>query len=522
MPRLEVQALFLVKATTISKSFAGVQALREASFELRAGEVHALVGENGAGKTTLIKVITGAVTADSGTLEIDGIRVSDNDPGRARELGVAAIYQQPALFPDLSVAENIALETEPSGWWRRISWRQRHVRARELLDRIGAHIDTAALVSELSMPQQQLVEIARALGANARTLILDEPTASLTEEEVERLFTVIGEMRSAGAGIIYISHRLDELFEISDRITVMRDGSTIATRQTPDIDHDSLIRLVVGKELSAQADVSPISTGVLRQNDRELAACSVEALLELRNLSCRATGLRHISIDVGAGEILGLAGLVGSGRTDLARALFGLEPWDSGDVLLAGNKILIRNPVDAIRSGLGMVPEDRRRHGVIAAMPVLQNMTLAALGGVSRRGLIDGRAEKAMAEGLTRELGVKTPSIYAATGNLSGGNQQKVALARWLATDPAVLILDEPTQGVDIGAKSEIHRLVRVLAGRGKAIIMISSDWPELLGMCDRIAVMREGTIAGILDRAKATQERLLGLAFGHSPGEMD
>jgi rhamnose transport system ATP-binding protein len=516
--------LLLIKATAISKSFAGVRALKEASFELRAGEVHALVGENGAGKTTLIKVITGAVIADSGTLEIQGVPIRENDPQRAREFGVAAIYQQPALFPDLTVAENIALEAEPDGFWRRVDWPRRHARARELLGRIGAHIDTAALVSELSMPQQQLVEIARALGGDARTLIFDEPTASLTDREVDRLFIIIGELRSAGTGIIYISHRLDELYKVSDRITVMRDGVTIATLEAPDVNHDRLIRLMVGKELSAEAAGFPGSIGVRGRNQRKLPACAAsgERLLEVRNLSCKKTGLSDISLDVRAGEILGLAGLVGSGRTDLARALFGLEPWDTGDVLFRGNKELIRNPGEAIRSGIALVPEDRRRHGVITAMPILQNMTLAALAAVSRHGFIDGEAERRLAATFVSDLGVKTPSIHSATGNLSGGNQQKVALARGLATDPAVLILDEPTQGVDVGAKAEIHRLITELADRGKAIIMISSDWPELLGICDRIAVMREGTIVGVLDGSEATQEVLLGLAFGHSPGETD
>src|SRR5262249_3185984 len=421
----------------------------------------------------------------------------------ARSLGVAAIYQQPALFPHLTVAENIALETEPPGLWRRVNWTHRHERARHLLGRVGAHIDSRALVSELSMPQQQLVEVARAVGADARVLILDEPTASLTDQEVEKLFDVIRELRLRGTGLIYISHRLDELFRIADRITVLRDGLTIATRPASDVDHDSLIRLMVGKEFSAMDGNGPQSAG--------------ETLLEVRNLGCRAAGLKGISLDVREGEILGLAGLVGSGRTELARALFGLDPWDTGDVLLRGSKVIFKNPREAIRSGIALLPEDRRQHGVIPAMPISENMTLASLDGISRHGFLNQSAEKSMAAGLTRSLGVKTPSIQTATGNLSGGNQQKVALARWLATDPAVLILDEPTQGVDIGAKSEIHRLVRQLAGSGKAIMMISSDWPELLAMSDRIAVMRAGSIAGILDRGEATQESLLRLAFGHS-----
>jgi len=497
--------LSLISATAIYKSFAGVQALKGASFDLQPGEVHALVGENGAGKTTLIKVITGAVTADGGKLEVNGAAIRDNDPQRARSLGVAAIYQQPALFPDLTVAENIALETEPSGLWRRVNWPRRHERARVLLQQIGAHIDSRALVSELSMPQQQLVEIARALGADARVLILDEPTASLTGQEVEKLFTVVHQLRAAGTGIIYISHRLDELFQLADRITVLRDGMSIATRLAIDVDKQSLIRMMVGKELTATGETSHQSPG--------------EILLETRNLSSRASGLTDITISVRAGEILGLAGLVGSGRTDLARTLFGLEPWDTGEVLLRGENITIRNPGDAIRSGIALVPEDRRRHGVIASMTISQNMTLAALSDISKHGLIDERAEHRASAALTRALGVKTPSIHNAAGNLSGGNQQKVALARWLATDPAVLILDEPTQGVDIGAKSEIYELIREIADRGKAVIMISSDWPELLSMSDRIAVMREGAVTGVIERSEATQERLLRLAFGQSAG---
>jgi rhamnose transport system ATP-binding protein len=500
--------LSLVKATSILKSFAGVQALRGANFDLQAGEVHALVGENGAGKTTLIKVITGAVQADSGSLEINDEPVGYNDPLRARSLGVAAIYQQPALFPDLTVSENIALETEPPGLWRRVDWARRDRRARELLERIGAHIEPAALVSDLSMPQQQLVEIARALGADARILILDEPTASLTDQEVEKLFKLIRELRSAGAGIIYVSHRLDELFQVADRISVLRDGITIATRPVSEVDQEGLIRLMVGRDLSSPLPNPHSSPG--------------DVLLEVRRLSCRAAGLTGISLEVRAGEILGLAGLVGSGRTDLARALFGLEDLDSGEVLLRGIRVVIDTPYDAIRWGIALVPEDRRRHGVIAAMPIAQNMTLAALSGISRHGFVDRGTEKSVAAKLTRELGIKTPSIYTATGNLSGGNQQKVALGRWLATDPAVLILDEPTQGVDVGAKAEIHGLIRQLANRGKAIIMISSDWAELLSMADRIAVMREGIIAGILDRREATQENLVGLAFGHSMGGKD
>lgn len=480
-----------------------MQALKDVSFDLREGEVHALVGENGAGKSTLIKIITGAIEADGGRLEIEGHTVESNNPAKAKALGVAAIYQQPALFPDLTVAENIALGLEQDGgrFWRRVNWHKRRRRAVELLARAGARLDPDAPAGALSMPEQQLVEIARALGAEAKILIMDEPTASLTEGEVAGLFQTIRELRAAGVGIIYISHRLEELFAVADRVTVLRDGRAIETREMKDVSRAELIRLMVGRELS---QVFP---------KREVAIGDV--LLEARELGCSASGVHDVNFQLRAGEILGFAGLVGAGRTELAQTLFGLTPADSGSILLRGEPIRIASPAQAVARGIAYVPEDRRHHGVILEMPIAKNTTLAVLQSLSVKGFLKFGEERALAAKLTAQLGVKTPSLYSPVGELSGGNQQKVALSRWLATRPQVLILDEPTQGIDVGAKSEIHKLMVELAEGGMGVIMISSELPEILGMSDRICVMREGTIAGTLLRAEATQDRILSLALG-------
>ncbi len=501
----------LLEADSISKSFGAVRALKSVSFDLRAGEVHALVGENGAGKSTLIKIITGALQPDwpdSGSLRINGQRVVENSPALAKRLGVAAIYQQPALWPDLSVAENLALGLESGGLWRRVDWRERHSRARELLYRIGARIDPQSLAGSLTMPEQQLVEIARALGAQAMILIMDEPTASLTDRETEHLFKVIAELRAQGVGVIYISHRLEELFQIADRVTVLRDGETVATRAMNEVDQAELIRLMVGRELSAVFPKRQVKIG--------------ETVLEIRNLTSRAAGVHDVNLSVRAGEILGLTGLVGAGRTELARALFGLAPADSGSLLLRSHRsdgsleeVTIDSPAKAIELGVAYVPEDRRRHGAIQEMPIAANMTLAILDRISKLKFLDFKSEKKVALDFVTRLSVKTPATFAPLGALSGGNQQKVALARWLATEPRVLILDEPTQGIDVGAKSEIHRLMLDLAETGMAIIMISSELPEILGMSDRIAVMRRGTVVGVMERDEATQQKIIELGLG-------
>lgn len=495
----------LLKLTGIVKSFAGVQALRGVSFELLAGEVHALVGENGAGKSTLIKVITGAHRPDGGTLEIAGRAIEHNDPTVSKSLGVAVIYQQPALFPDLTVAENIGLRLERGRPWRMIKWAQRRKRARELLARVGANISPDSLVRELSMPQQQLVEIASALGGDAKVLILDEPTASLSDREVENLFRVIGELRQQGVGMVYISHRLEELHRVADRVTVLRDGSFVATKKMAEVDRAELIRLMVGRSLETVFPKIEVPLG--------------EVVLETRGLFCRQGGISGVSLQVHSGEILGLAGLVGAGRTELARVLFGLTPADEGRILLKGREVVVKSPSKAVELGIAYVPEDRRRHGVILEMPVASNITLGILRQLATAGLIRFGKEREIAGSYVAKLGVKTPSITTPVGNLSGGNQQKVAVARWLACEPCVIILDEPTQGVDVGAKAEIHRLMGELARRGMAIIMISSELPEVMGMSDRIAVMHGGRIVSELARDEATQEKLLEMALGHDAG---
>ncbi|HWQ36486.1 MAG TPA: sugar ABC transporter ATP-binding protein [Blastocatellia bacterium] len=494
----------LLAAVNITKAYAGVQALRGASFELRAGEVHALVGENGAGKSTLIRIITGAVTADSGEIRLRGELLTHNSPRLAGARGIAAIYQQPALFPELSVAENIAIGQEQAGLWRRIDWRARRSRAAKLLAQVGARIDPDAEAGELTMPQQQLVEIARALGADARILILDEPTASLSEEDTQHLFRVIRELRARGVGMIYISHRLEELPAIADRVTVLRDGRTIETRPMNSVDSQHLIQLMVGRELSAVFPKRTVEPG--------------EVALELRGLGCAATGVRNVNLSVRAGEIVGLAGLVGAGRTELARVIFGLTPADEGEILLRGKPVTISNPAQAIAHGIAYLPEDRRQHGVVPELPVSHNITLASLKELSRRGAFDFRREREIAAEYTARLGIRTPAIFAPVATLSGGNQQKVALSRWLVRRPAVLILDEPTQGIDVGAKAEIHALMSDLAAQGAAILMISSELPEITGMSDRVAVLHGGTIVSILDRAEADQQRILALALGHKP----
>jgi rhamnose transport system ATP-binding protein len=497
----------LLRATDITKSYAGVQALKSASLELRAGEVHALIGENGAGKSTLIKIITGAVEPDGGELEIEGKTVAHNSPRVAKALGVAAIYQQPALFPELTVAENIALGVEQAGMAGRVDWGARRKRAAELLAQVGARISPDTDAGDLTMPQQQLVEIARALGADAKVLILDEPTASLSEEDTQNLFNVIRTLRERGVGMVYISHRLEELPVIADRVTVLRDGRTIDTRSMSEVNRQQLIQMMVGRELSAVFPKREVALG--------------DVVLELRDLGCAESGIRGVNLSVRAGEIVGLAGLVGAGRTELARAVFGLTPVDSGQILLRGEPVRIGSPAQAIRRGVAYLPEDRRRHGVILDMQIGANITLAALDQISRGGALDFKRERELAGDYARRLGVKTPAIYAPVATLSGGNQQKVALSRWLLTKPKVLILDEPTQGIDVGAKSEIHALMTDLAAEGVAVLMISSELPEILGMSDRVAVMYGGTIVEILDRADATQEKVLALALGHDAAEV-
>jgi len=469
----------------IEKSFGAIRALRGVNFELQAGEVHALLGENGAGKSTLIKVATGAHAPDAGTIEVAGEVVRRIDPLSARKHGIACIYQQPALFPDLTVEENLALRLEPSSSWRRVDWSTRRQRAEMLLSRIGAHFGPDREVRTLSMPEQQLVEIACALGAGARIVIMDEPTASLTRQEQERLFSLVRALRAQSVGVIYISHRLEEIFALADRVTVLRDGASIGTHVVTSMSESRLIELMVGREVAHLYPPTEFSGGAIR--------------LDVRELVCKAGGLKKVSFTVKAGEILGLSGLVGAGRTELARTLFGITPADAGEIRVDGQLLSVSNPRVAVAAGIAYVPEDRRRHGVVLEMPVSHNLTLAARRRYFPWGILRPRVEREAAGHFVESLGIKTAGIGAPAGSLSGGNQQKVSLGRWLATEPKILILDEPTQGVDVGAKGELHRIIRRLAAKGLAVILISSDLPEILGMSDRIGVMREGRLVTVL-----------------------
>jgi rhamnose transport system ATP-binding protein len=511
----------LLQLNSVTKSFGAVRALNGVSFDLQAGEIHALLGENGAGKSTLIKIITGAHQPDRGSIAIAGQTVARLTPAISHRLGIACIYQQPALFPDLTVAENIGLRLEPASATRRVQWRERQARATQLLERIGAEISPEAEVRSLSMPQQQLVEIACAIGAGARIVIMDEPTASLTQKEQELLFRVVRDLRASGVGLIYISHRLEEIFQLADRVTILRDGESVGTRvvkplnrSTVEPDSDStiqrfndltetqLIKLMVGREVSHIYPPSESEPG--------------DVVLAAKKLCCAASGVKNVSLELRAGEIVGLAGLVGAGRTELARVLFGLTPADAGEIFLRGERMEIRSPQQAVASGIAYVPEDRRRHGVILEMSVAQNLTMAIHRRIFPGTWLRFGAERSLALEFIRDLAVRTPGPGAPGHSLSGGNQQKVSLARWLATRPAVLILDEPTQGVDVGAKSEIHKIIRRLAKEGLAVLMISSDLPEILGMSDRIAVMRGGTIAARLP-GKSEAHQVMSAALGQT-----
>lgn len=493
----------VLEATSIKKSFGGVRALNGVSLDVRAGEVHAVVGENGAGKSTLIKIFGGALQPDEGEIRLEGKRIEHLTPAKSKSLGIAVIYQQPALFPDLTVSENIALAHESPTPFRRINWQKRNEHATALLNRVGADMRPQARVSSLSMPEQQLVEIAKAVDAEARLVIMDEPTASLGDRDAENLFRIVNELRNSGTAIIYISHRFEELFALADRVTVLRDGESMGTFRMAEMTNRELIRLMVGRELEAVFPERNCAIG--------------EPVLEVQNLSCAACGVRDVSFVLRRGEVLGLAGLVGSGRTQFAETLFGLSRADGGSVAIAGQTVRIESPQQALALGLAYVPEDRRRHGVIMDFPVALNTTLASLQRVSHGGFLDFRAEKRAAQEYRERFRVKAPSVETLVRNLSGGNQQKVSLARWLMTEPRVLILDEPTQGIDIGAKREIYTLIGELAARGLGIVLISSELTEVLGMSDRIAVMHAGRVVGVLDRNDADAHTVMELALGHA-----
>lgn len=492
----------VLEAKEIRKSFGGVHALKGVSLSLEKGEVHALAGENGAGKSTLIKILAGATPFDSGQIYLNHQLVTHNSPRRARALGIGIVYQQPALFPDLTVAENIAFASESEFPWKRVDWKARRVLSRALLHRVGAHFSVDALAGSLTAPQQQLVEIAKALKVQPSVLILDEPTATLGEQDAENLFRIVRELKDAGTTIVYITHRFDEIFKLAHRVTVLRDGECVDTCQVGGLSRNRLVSMMVGRDVSAVFPTRESQPG--------------KVALEVRHLCSKANGVKDVSLTLRCGEIVGFAGLVGSGRTQFAECVFGLAPIDSGKVFIEGQPAEIRSAGDAIRKCMAYLPEDRRKHGLILEMAIAANTTLSSLSKISEFHIINTQLENQSADDFARRLRVRTPSVSTICGNLSGGNQQKVALARWLMTEPKILILDEPTQGIDVGAKAEIYSLINELAGRGMAILMISSDMNEILGMSDRIVVMSNGEVSGELNRTDATAESVLHFALGH------
>ncbi|MGE5482061.1 MAG: sugar ABC transporter ATP-binding protein [Bacteroidota bacterium] len=489
----------LLEISNVSKRFSGVQALAGVDFDLHAGEVHALVGENGAGKSTLMKIIAGVHQPDTGRIVVDGKQVKFTGTRDSQEAGISMIYQELNLVSALSIAANIFLCREfRSGPF--INEREMNNRARAAMGRIGVNLDPHLRVSRLSMAQKQLVEIAKAISMNAKIVIMDEPTSSLTDAEKAHLFETIGRLKKEGVGVIYISHDLDEVFKLADRITVLRDGRTVASSLTADTDKATVVYHMVGRELTEIYDYQSYARP--------------DVLLEVKNLSKRGL-LHNVSFTVHAGEIVGIAGLVGAGRTELAYHLYGLMKPDNGIVRLKGRVVSIGSPTHAIGLGIGLVPEDRKDMGLFANMSIQANVTMSSLKAVVRRGLVLSRAERDRAVQYIKEFGIRTSGPEQKVINLSGGNQQKVVLARTVATEPALLILDEPTRGVDVGAKAEIYKLMRQMAAAGVGIIMISSELPEVLGVSDRVLVMRNGAITGELTREEASSEVVMQCATG-------
>ena len=483
----------------IVKQFPGVLALDEVSLTVCPGEVLALVGENGAGKSTLMKILSGVYRKDAGEILVDGQPTDITGPLHARQLGISIIYQELNVLNNMDIAENIFVGREKKRKNGLVDKKLQHEESRRLLDRVGLQVDTHTRAGRLSTAQKQMVEVAKALSMNARLIIMDEPTSSLTDKETDMLLNIIRHLRADGVAIVFISHRMNEIFEIADRIAVMRDGQMVSVVDAGGATEQSIIAAMVGRHVNNlfAKEEAPIG----------------DIALEVKNLSTKDF-LKDISFNVRAGEIVGFAGLVGAGRSEVMRAVFGIDPRTSGEIFIRGKKADIRTTVDALKAGLGFVPEDRKEQGLILKMSVLHNASIAALPSVANGWFLDKKREKSLAAEYIDKLRVKTPSQEQRVMNLSGGNQQKVVIAKWMATNPAVLILDEPTRGIDVGAKKEIHMLMSELVRQGVAIIMISSELPEILGMSDRIYVMHDGRIKGEIARSEATQESVMRLAI--------
>jgi ribose transport system ATP-binding protein len=489
----------------IAKRFPGVLALNGVSLEVRAGEVHALLGENGAGKSTLIKTIAGVYHADAGEIRIDGRPVSIRNPHDAQALGISTIYQEFTLAPDMTVAENIFLGREPLRI-RALSIVDRKElirRTRDVLASLDLQIDPGATIRHLGVAQQQMVEIAKALSLDARLIIMDEPTATLTSHEIDRLFEAIDRLERRGVAIVYVSHRLDEVKAMCDRATILRDGAYVGTVPVASTTIDEMIRLMVGRDLKDKFPKIQVVPG--------------EEVLRVEQLTRK--GILHgVSFRVRRGEIVGIAGLVGSKRTETARAIFGADPIDSGRIFLHGQPVKVRTPADAIANRIALVPEDRKRHGIFASLSVWENVVVSALRQFSWKGILDLRRAKQRAQAFVSSLRVATPDLDKRVLELSGGNQQKVVIAKWLNTNAELFLFDEPTRGIDVGSKIEVYKLMGELLSRGAAIVMISSELPEILGLSDRILVMRDGGICGEFDRADATEEKILNCALRGAP----
>lgn len=494
---MDGQNLLSVRGAT--KRFGGVNALKGVDLDLFSGEIHALLGENGAGKSTLLKTLAGVHRLDAGSVTLGGLPFEAGSTRRAREQGVAVIYQEPHLFPDLTLAENVFVGRQPQSGLR-VAWRQMSIEAADLFAQLGVPLDPKRRARGLSIADQQIVEIAKALSVNARVIVMDEPTAALSASEVARLFTVSRRLRDQGAAVVFVSHRLEEVFELCDRLTVMRDGATVATALVKDVDMPQIVKWMVGRELS---DLFPKLPGKIG-----------EVVLEVKNLA--STGqFEDISFTVQTGEIVALAGLVGSGRSEVARAIFGIDRYESGEIKFFGKALPMGNPTAVMNHGIALVPEDRRQQGLFMPSSIAKNIAITMLGKIRSRGLINVGREKELAEAWAEKMQVKFASLGDPVERLSGGNQQKVVLSKWLATKPRLLIVDEPTRGIDIGTKAEVHRLLSLEASKGLAVLMVSSELPEVLGMADRILVMREGRLVGEFSQAVATPESVMAVAAG-------
>ncbi|PXF28911.1 D-ribose transporter ATP-binding protein [Pokkaliibacter plantistimulans] len=492
---------YLLEIDNISKAFPGVIALNKVSFHLRPGTVHALMGENGAGKSTLMKIIAGIQGHDSGSLRVRGEECNFSSPIEAINKGIAMIHQELNLMPFMTVAENIWISREPKNSLGLISHDKLMQKTAELFAKLKINIHPETLVRELSVANRQMVEIAKAVSYNSDVLIMDEPTSALAEKEVEHLFEIINTLRAEGKGIIYITHKMDELFEIADEVSIFRDGQMVGCHPAADLTRDKVIQLMVGREITQMFPKQEVDIG--------------DVVMSVRGLS---DGLHFsdVSFDLRAGEILGFAGLVGSGRTNVVETLFGVTPAVAGSISIFGNDVQIHSPHDAMGQGMALLTEDRKETGCFLGLTVQENMQMAVLRDrYTSNGFVKQGELEQVCEEMRDMLAIKTPSLEQIIGNLSGGNQQKALIARWLMTNPRILFLDEPTRGIDVGAKAEIHRLVSALAAKGLAVILISSEMPEVLGMSDRILVMHEGKVTGILDRAEANQVKIMELASG-------